>query len=167
MIFPAAHAHSKHYKTGQIALRWRVEDEVIERTGELTCGNLRCEHHRAVFEPDDDPEEVREICAACSERRMGAQLSAIRSRLGTDLTQGNERPLVPVKLSPYQVDFAYVEDGAPQRALVKLILCESCARKLTYKSRRDKRARDEPEDAPREGSSRCRSRSRSPRRRSP
>jgi len=35
----------KHYKSGNFALRWRTEDEVISGAGETTCGNTRCEHH--------------------------------------------------------------------------------------------------------------------------
>ena len=129
----------KHYKSGQIAMRWRIEDEVIARKGELTCGGTRCEHHEPVFEEEEDAEE------------------------------GHERPLVPVQLAPYQLDFAYIEDDQPKRALVKSILCESCAKKLTYKSRKDKEqlpeeptSRRQRDDERREE----RRRSRSPKRRS-
>lgn len=35
----------KHYKSGQFALRWRTEDEVVSGAGQETCGNTRCDHH--------------------------------------------------------------------------------------------------------------------------
>ncbi|KAF9466592.1 folate-sensitive fragile site protein Fra10Ac1-domain-containing protein [Collybia nuda] len=35
----------KHYKSGNFALRWRTEDEVLAGNGETTCGNTRCRHH--------------------------------------------------------------------------------------------------------------------------
>lgn len=113
-------------------MRWRTEDEVLDRRGELTCGGLRCEHHRPAFEADEDAEE------------------------------GQERPLVPVRLEAFQLDFAYEEGGSAQRALVKAILCDSCARKLNYKRRKDKEAAG-GDDADRDP--RSRRRSRSPRRR--
>ncbi|KAJ8503026.1 hypothetical protein ONZ45_g11219 [Pleurotus djamor] len=37
----------KHYKTGNFALRWRTEDEVLSGAGETSCGNTRCKHHAA------------------------------------------------------------------------------------------------------------------------
>ncbi|GLB40233.1 putative folate-sensitive fragile site protein Fra10Ac1 [Lyophyllum shimeji] len=38
----------KHYKSGNFALRWRTEDEVLSGAGETTCGNTRCEHHHPI-----------------------------------------------------------------------------------------------------------------------
>ncbi|KAJ6545087.1 folate-sensitive fragile site protein Fra10Ac1-domain-containing protein [Mycena vulgaris] len=35
----------KHYKSGNFALRWRTEAEVLAGAGETSCGNTRCEHH--------------------------------------------------------------------------------------------------------------------------
>lgn len=35
----------KHYKSGNFALRWRTESEVLSGAGETTCGNTRCQHH--------------------------------------------------------------------------------------------------------------------------
>ncbi|KAJ7757793.1 folate-sensitive fragile site protein Fra10Ac1-domain-containing protein [Mycena maculata] len=37
----------KHYKSGNFALRWRTEAEVLAGAGETTCGNTRCKHHDA------------------------------------------------------------------------------------------------------------------------
>ncbi|KAI1797012.1 folate-sensitive fragile site protein Fra10Ac1-domain-containing protein [Ganoderma leucocontextum] len=39
----------KHYKSGNFALRWRTEEEVISGAGETTCGNTRCPLHRDKF----------------------------------------------------------------------------------------------------------------------
>jgi len=35
----------KHYKSGNVALRWRTEAEVLSGAGEETCGNTRCAYH--------------------------------------------------------------------------------------------------------------------------
>ncbi|KAG7451354.1 uncharacterized protein BT62DRAFT_883428 [Guyanagaster necrorhizus] len=43
----------KHYKSGNFALRWRTEEEVLSGAGETTCGNTRCVHHSA--SGDDRP----------------------------------------------------------------------------------------------------------------
>ncbi|KAG5337282.1 hypothetical protein C0989_009928 [Termitomyces sp. Mn162] len=40
----------KHYKSGNFALRWRTENEVLSGAGETTCGNTRCEHHQPLPE---------------------------------------------------------------------------------------------------------------------
>ncbi|KAI5475918.1 protein FRA10AC1 [Pseudohyphozyma bogoriensis] len=46
----------KHYKSGQIALRWRTEDEVLLGKGHLTCASLRCEYHEPATTDEPDPE---------------------------------------------------------------------------------------------------------------
>ena len=46
----------------------------------------------------------------------------------------------PPKLSTLEVPFAYVERGEQKSALVKLVLCPSCVKKLTYKRRKEKEA---------------------------
>jgi len=78
----------KHYKSGNFALRWRTEDEVLSGAGETTCANTRCEHHRG----------------------------------------GSKVPLTTLELP-----FAYVEHGEEKSALVKVILCDRCVRKLMWK----------------------------------
>jgi len=113
----------KHYKTGQISLRWRTEDEVLDRTGELTCGNLRCQHHQASLEPPSPP----------TRRPLDHRADYIELEEDGE----EERPLVPVNLTPYQLDFVYEEHGESLQALVKVILCDSCSRKLNYKSRKE------------------------------
>ncbi|KAG6919197.1 hypothetical protein DXG01_008495 [Tephrocybe rancida] len=40
----------KHHKSGNFALRWRTENEVLSGAGETTCGNTRCEHHQPLPE---------------------------------------------------------------------------------------------------------------------
>lgn len=37
----------KHFKSGNVALRWRTEDEVLAGAGENTCGNTRCPYYEA------------------------------------------------------------------------------------------------------------------------
>jgi len=44
----------KHYKSGNFALRWRTEEEVLSGSGETTCGNTRCQRHLASRFPDQD-----------------------------------------------------------------------------------------------------------------
>ncbi|KAF9000651.1 folate-sensitive fragile site protein Fra10Ac1-domain-containing protein [Cyathus striatus] len=43
----------KHYKTGNFALRWRTEEEVLSGAGETTCGNTRCRYHDPPRRPGD------------------------------------------------------------------------------------------------------------------
>ncbi|SCZ98459.1 BZ3500_MvSof-1268-A1-R1_Chr7-1g09153 [Microbotryum saponariae] len=96
----------KHYKTGAIALRWRTEEEVISGIGNLTCAALRCEYHQ----PDPT--------------------------LSNDLTsfdpdaEGEELPLVSTRLTEQETWFGYMEEGIKKSALVKVVLCKRCGRKL-------------------------------------
>ncbi|KAJ7707345.1 folate-sensitive fragile site protein Fra10Ac1-domain-containing protein [Mycena rosella] len=41
----------KHYKSGNFALRWRTEAEVLAGAGETSCGNTRCAHHDPAARP--------------------------------------------------------------------------------------------------------------------
>ncbi|CAE6460768.1 unnamed protein product [Rhizoctonia solani] len=88
----------KHYKSGQFALRWRTEPEVISGLGQFTCGNTRCAYHQA----DDD------------------------------------RPVSQPKLITLELPFGYVEGGEAKSALVKVVLCERCKKKLMWKRDRDR-----------------------------
>ncbi|KDN48719.1 hypothetical protein RSAG8_02706, partial [Rhizoctonia solani AG-8 WAC10335] len=90
----------KHYKSGQFALRWRTEPEVISGLGQFTCGNTRCAYHQA----DDD------------------------------------RPAPQPKLITLELPFGYVEDGEAKSALVKVVLCERCKKKLMWKREKDREA---------------------------
>lgn len=98
-------ADMKHYKSGNVALRWRSEDDVVDGIGQFTCANTRCEHHKAL------------------------QSSSVH-------------------LTSYEVNFAYqersVEPGdalVDKNALVKIVLCHRCSRKLAYKSDRERSKR--------------------------
>ncbi|CED84227.1 Uncharacterized conserved protein [Phaffia rhodozyma] len=45
----------KHYKSGQVALRWRTPEEVIGSIGSSTCGSLRCAYHLPPLSSDAPP----------------------------------------------------------------------------------------------------------------
>jgi len=83
----------KHYKSGNFALRWRTETEVLDGTGETSCTNTRCEHHGSSSSPE---------------------------------------------LTTLELPFAYEERGERKEALVKIVLCPRCVRKLVWKRRHDK-----------------------------
>ncbi|KAF9267413.1 hypothetical protein L218DRAFT_686440 [Marasmius fiardii PR-910] len=53
----------KHYKSGEFALRWRTEEEVLSGAGETTCGNTRCKYHEPLtnsrrFDRDEKPSKA-------------------------------------------------------------------------------------------------------------
>ncbi|KAF8655500.1 hypothetical protein AX16_003030 [Volvariella volvacea WC 439] len=95
----------KHYKSGNFALRWRTENEVLSGAGETTCGNTRCEHHR----PQGDPDELDD-----------------RSRPSS------------VPLTTLELPFAYQEHGENKSALVKVVLCGKCVKKLMWKRNKER-----------------------------
>ncbi|KAF8697763.1 hypothetical protein AX14_001194 [Amanita brunnescens Koide BX004] len=86
----------KHFKSGNFALRWRTEDEVLSGAGETTCANTRCEYHH------QEPNQPR------------------------------------VALSTLELPFAYEEHGESKSALVKMVLCDRCVRKLMWKRNKDR-----------------------------
>jgi len=88
----------KHFKRGDVALRWRTEGEVISGAGQFTCGNTRCACH--------EPESTKDR--------------------------------QPPQLVTLEVPFAYVEQGEKKAALVKIVLCKRCRKKLTWKRDQDK-----------------------------
>jgi hypothetical protein len=97
----------KHYKSGQIAMRWRTEDEVLAETGERTCGNLRCVDHTPASEDemtrwrrkrtrrDRSPPSRSE-----GSRRRPLDEDRLRRREPED--EDDEEPLVPTDLTAYQ-----------------------------------------------------------------
>ncbi|KIO26754.1 hypothetical protein M407DRAFT_243580 [Tulasnella calospora MUT 4182] len=91
----------KHYKSGNVSLRWRTEDEVVSGAGQFSCGNTRCKWHAA--------EEV-------------------------------EVARKPPALITLEVPFGYIEHGEAKSALVKLVLCSKCKKKLTWKRDKEKAA---------------------------
>jgi len=103
----------KHYKSGNIALRWRTEDEVLSGAGETTCGNTRCAYHESSLDEDE---------------RSGSSKGVV--------------PPPKPKLSTVELPFAYVEQGetTPREVLVKVVLCSRCLKKLTWKREQEKKA---------------------------
>ncbi|KAJ9108796.1 hypothetical protein QFC21_000116 [Naganishia friedmannii] len=96
----------KHYKTHQIALRWRTAEEVIAFIGERTCASLRCPYH------NPSPEQLESM---------------------------SEQGLSMPRLQAFELPFTYHEAGQQKQALVKVKVCERCARKVTYKAAENKR----------------------------
>ncbi|KAJ7592849.1 folate-sensitive fragile site protein Fra10Ac1, partial [Mycena floridula] len=84
----------KHYKTGNFALRWRTEEEVLSGAGEESCGNTRCKYHDA-------------------SRRIPT-------------------------LTTLELPFTYSEEGESKSALVKVVLCDRCLKKLMWKRTKEK-----------------------------
>ncbi|BGP14914.1 hypothetical protein JCM10213v2_002869 [Rhodosporidiobolus nylandii] len=125
----------KHYKSGQVALRWRTEPEVLSGIGHLTCGSLRCENH----EPDPS-------------------LLASLEALDVPLDPEDETPLVRVALEETEMQFGYVEDGERKSVLVKVVLCRDCAKKVRYGREKAKREREERALAARGGADEAKSR---------
>ncbi|GAA5877000.1 hypothetical protein JCM3774_006872 [Rhodotorula dairenensis] len=119
----------KHYKSGAVALRWRTEDEVLSGIGHLTCGSLRCRFH----------EPSPRVLASLEDGTDPAAAAAIA---GGGLDDSDEVPLVEARLEELQVPFGYVEDGEKKSALVKVVLCRDCAKKLRYGKQRAKEERD-------------------------
>ncbi|KAH9945036.1 folate-sensitive fragile site protein Fra10Ac1-domain-containing protein [Epithele typhae] len=95
----------KHYKSGNFALRWRTEEEVLSGAGETSCGNTRCPLHKE--SPDED-----------------------------DVRPG---------LTTLELPFAYEERGESKFALVKVVLCTRCCKKLMWKRNKDKAAQQHVE----------------------
>ncbi|BGP54660.1 hypothetical protein JCM8202v2_002247 [Rhodotorula sphaerocarpa] len=96
----------KHYKSGNIALRWRTEDEVLAGIGHLTCGSLRCPFH--------------EPSPAILDALASASASAGDSFLPDP---DSTAPLVDARLDELEMPFGYVETGQKKVALVKVVLC--------------------------------------------
>ncbi|KAG6328803.1 hypothetical protein ID866_10285 [Astraeus odoratus] len=110
----------KHYKSGNFALRWRTENEVLDGTGETTCANMRCKHHRT--------------------------------------PSTSSLPL----LTTLELPFTYEEHGERKQALVKVVLCPKCVRKLMWKRTQEKRlvekedTAEHPKDGHSDGHDKCR-----------
>ncbi|KAL5525714.1 hypothetical protein ACEPAG_7051 [Sanghuangporus baumii] len=95
----------KHYKSGNFALRWRTEEEVLKGAGEETCGNTRCPLH-----------------------------------FPSSTSTSTSMPTPGLKT--VELPFAYEEHGERKSALVKVVLCDACLRKLMWKREREKKARE-------------------------
>ncbi|KAJ6260132.1 hypothetical protein Dda_4353 [Drechslerella dactyloides] len=89
------------WREGQVALRWRTKQEVLQGLGQFTCASLTCPRHAA---PSDEPPEF--------------DLDADEDDSGN------------VKLETFEMNFGYAEKGIKKNALVKVSVCEKCAGKL-------------------------------------
>jgi len=68
----------KHYKSGNFALRWRTEEEVLSGSGETTCGNTRCQRHFAPRFPGQDSQlSLTTLELPFSYEEQGASKSAL------------------------------------------------------------------------------------------
>ncbi|GAA5974546.1 hypothetical protein JCM5350_001184 [Sporobolomyces pararoseus] len=101
----------KHWRTGQIGLRWRTEDEVLSGIGHLTCASMRCSYH------SPDPRIVAE-----------RQLAEEDEPLVVD--PESSLPLVKTALEESEMNFGYMEEGEKKTTLVKVVLCRDCGKKL-------------------------------------
>ncbi|KAK6535576.1 hypothetical protein TWF694_002031 [Orbilia ellipsospora] len=88
------------WREGQVALRWRTKQEVLQGLGQFTCASLTCPRHAA---PTEDSLEF-----------------------SLDSEEGDG--MVP--LETIEMNFGYVEKGIKKNALVKVCVCEKCAGKL-------------------------------------
>ncbi|XP_058463570.1 protein FRA10AC1 homolog [Malaya genurostris] len=79
-------ADLSRYKENMVAMRWRIEKEVVVGKGQFICGSRVCEERET--------------------------------------------------LRSWEVNFAYMEQGAKKNALVKLRLCPKCSDKLNYRSKK-------------------------------
>lgn len=101
----------------QFSLRWRTEDEVVSGAGESSCGNTRCRHH----EPTDS-------------------MASSSGRYGRESTRSEHRVKGGPILRTLELPFGYVEQGEVKSALVKVVLCEKCVKKIMWKREQVKRS---------------------------
>ena len=94
----------------KFSLRWRTEDEVVSGAGETSCGNARCKHH-----------EPRETVVSTA------------TRYGRDHSKTEHKSKSRPMLRTLELPFGYVEQGEVKSALVKVVLCEKCVRKIMWK----------------------------------
>ncbi|KAF5339240.1 hypothetical protein D9758_013287 [Tetrapyrgos nigripes] len=111
----------KHYKSGNFALRWRTEAEVLSGAGESSCGNTRCKHHQPHKTKSPNDEDLNHNHGQRGESSH------------PHFRKTKNKPLITVELP-----FAYIEHGEPKSALVKVVLCEKCLAKLMWKRRKEK-----------------------------
>lgn len=130
----------KHYKSGAVALRWRTEEEVLSGIGHLTCGSLRCRYH----EPSPS------IVAAAQQQQQAddaASTTTTEEEVDVPLADpDSETPLVEARLEELEMPFGYLEQGVKKSALVKVVLCRECAKKLRYGRQKAKEIRAEKEE---------------------
>jgi protein FRA10AC1 len=120
---------------GRIALRWRTASEVTSGLGELTCSNIRCSAHKlGLYGVSSDSGSGSGFA-----KDSGGSASASASASGSSSSGGHEqqqgarqqrRKATSATLSVYEVPFQYTEHGRSLLELVKVTVCESCARQL-------------------------------------
>ncbi|KAI9088307.1 folate-sensitive fragile site protein Fra10Ac1-domain-containing protein [Phlyctochytrium arcticum] len=109
-------ANLSKFKTGQIALRWRTQREVISGKGQFICGNLACD----VSEKESRNARNRSARRASDNDHVEASDPTLRS---------------------WEVNFRYEEVGTIHNALIKLRLCNDCAYMLNYRKIKESRRR--------------------------
>jgi len=155
----------KHYKSGNFALRWRTEEEVLSGSGETTCGNTRCQRHFASRYPgQDSPLTTLELPFSYSEQ--GESKSAL---VKVALC---EKCVKKLMWKRHKEKEKGMEEKATAGLDFQTITCDSGARdviedplaKRRKKKSRDTWDRDEIPETETETRRRRSSRSRSPRR---
>ncbi|OCF43244.1 hypothetical protein I317_02954 [Kwoniella heveanensis CBS 569] len=138
----------KHYKSKRLALRWRTAPEVISGIGESTCASLRCQYHQPPQASSSAPgagaapltasnlrfRDPDDIDAESSVRSSTRHTRRGRDRVDLDLDLDlDEIERVMPPLRSFELPFVYAEAGQRKETLVKVRLCPSCQRKLTWK----------------------------------
>ncbi|KAK6504652.1 hypothetical protein TWF481_006591 [Arthrobotrys musiformis] len=97
------------WREGQVALRWRTKQEVLQGLGQFTCASLTCPRHAAA--PTE--ESIDEF--SLDDTRPNNKSEAAGEGVG---------------LETFEMNFGYIEKGVKKNALVKVCVCEKCAGKL-------------------------------------
>src|ERR1700761_3544256 len=104
-------------------MRWRTEDEVLSGAGETSCGNTRCPNHTPT---------------------PAGPSSAANMGWDDDYTSPEQEHLRKKKkkegLLTIELPFTYEEDSQAKTALVKVVLCSKCFKKINWKREKDKEA---------------------------
>ncbi|EPS44156.1 hypothetical protein H072_1874 [Dactylellina haptotyla CBS 200.50] len=117
------------WREGQVALRWRTKQEVLQGLGQFTCASLTCPGHLP------STEDSAEFSLDAVER---------------DVNEGT------VNLETFEMNFGYVEKGVKKNALVKVCVCDKCAgklRKVKGGSKDEEKRRDMSKDRTRRNKS--------------
>ncbi|GAA5846233.1 hypothetical protein JCM5353_003183 [Sporobolomyces roseus] len=109
----------KHWSTGAIGLRWRTEDEVLLGIGHLTCASMRCQFHQP-----------------------SARLLESLEEEGAIVDPDSSTPLVETRLAESEMNFGYIEEGIKKSALVKVVLCRECGKRLRRGKEKAREARE-------------------------
>ncbi|KAK6500918.1 hypothetical protein TWF506_003678 [Arthrobotrys conoides] len=96
------------WREGQVALRWRTKQEVLQGLGQFTCASLTCSRHAAA-PTEESIDEFRLDDTRVNDKSEGGEVGGLET---------------------FEMNFGYVEKGVKKNALVKVCVCEKCARKL-------------------------------------